>query len=909
MTRIVCSLAALLLLAAPLSAQTAAQQSQLRLTVVDQTKAAVAGATVRITRPDGTAVDVVTDARGQATLPALPIAAVTIHAEFPGFEPFDAPLTLRRGTNDATITLLIAGFKEDVVVEDTTSTGDARGNSLTTTLNEAEIAELPDDPDELAQVLEQMTGGAGAVFQVNGFRGGQLPPRDEIRQIRFRVNSFSADNHDAGRVQVQIITRPNVTAWSGNTNVSLRSDALNARNAFAREQTPEQFRRFSAGIRGPLVSGRTSLRLNVDGNRSFDSATIVAQLGDRSPFASQFRRPTEATNVTVGLEHGLTSDQTLRFEYRREENARENQGVGDFNLIERAFARSGSEHQLRTSLQGLFRGKILNESRIQLNMSEDLSASASSAPTIRVIDAFTGGGAGVSSHNTTRTLQFANDTDFTKGIHVMRAGVLLDVARYRDTDARNGNGTYTFGSLDAFNAGLPDTYTQRLGQAQTQFSYYQLGFYLQDDIKLNRTLSISLGARQEMQSFIDDRLNVMPRLGFTWNPGGSRTAIRGGYGIFYDWYEANLHDQTLRVNGELQRDLLILNPTYPDPAGASSITEVLPGGRVQAAPDLQMPMVQQASIGVDRPIGQFLNLQTSYQWQRGHNQLRSRNINAPDAFGVRPDPAAGTITQIESTGRLVSDRLTVNANYRIPARNTFFNVGYTLSSMKNHANNATSLPANSYDPDAEWGPSSQDVRHRVFTMVNYTFPLGLRVNLSNNFSSAAPYTITTGRDGNRDGVSNDRPAGVGRNTERSNARVETNLRLSRSVGFGGVRTPTGGREGGAGPAAGAPAAGAPAQGGPPAGGPPPGGFGGGGDRGERGGGGPQGGGGGGGPRGGGPGGQTNQRYNLEFYVNGSNLFNRTNYGNFSGNLLSPFYGRPTSAGQARRIEVGTNIRF
>ena len=123
-------------------------------------------------------------------------------------------------------------------------------------------------------------------------------------------------------------------------------------------------------------------------------------------------------------------------------------------------------------------------------------------------------------------------------------------------------------------------------------------------------------------------------------PGRVAHAIRGGYGIFYDWYEASLHDQTIRVNGELRRDLLILDPGYPDPAGGVT-AEVLPGGRVQADPNLKMPYVQQASIGVDRPIGQFLTLQTSYQWQRGRNQLRSRNINAPDEFGVRPDPSAG----------------------------------------------------------------------------------------------------------------------------------------------------------------------------------------------------------------------------------------------------------------------------
>jgi hypothetical protein len=309
---------------------------------------------------------------------------------------------------------------------------------------------------------------------------------------------------------------------------------------------------------------------------------------------------------------------------------------------------------------------------------------------------------------------------------------------------------------------------------------------------------------------------------------------------------------------------------------------VLPGGRVQADPNLRMPYVQQASIGLDRPIGPFLTLQASYQRQRGHNQLRSRNINAPDESGVRPDPGAGTITQIESTGRMAADRLTLNANYRIPQRNMFFNVGYTLAQAKNHANNATALPADSRNPDAEWGPSSQDIRHRLFATVNYTFPLRIRANITNQYASAAPYTITTGSDDNRDGVSNDRPTGVGRNAERSASRFDTNLRVTRTFGFGGPRGVEGGGPGGAGPGGGGRG--------------PQGGFGGGGP-------------GGGGGRGAGPGGNNDQRFSMEIYTQAFNVFNRVNYGTFSGNLRSPFFGRPTSSAQARRVEVGLNLRF
>jgi hypothetical protein len=465
----------------------------------------------------------------------------------------------------------------------------------------------------------------------------------------------------------------------------------------------------------------------------------------------------------------------------------------------------------------------------------------------------------------------------------MRVGLLLEAGAFNNFDARNAAGTFTFGSLESFLAGTPTTFTQRLGEVRTAFSQYQLGVYWQDDVRLNRSLSISYGVREELQTHVGDAMNVMPRLGFTFNPFRSRTTIRGGYGIFHDWYDSNLYDQTLRVNGIAQRDLLILNPGYPDPTGGISAT-VLPGGRVQAAPDLKLPYVHQASIGIERAVTTRLNLQASYMRIRGRNQLRSRNVNAPGATGVRPEPNIGTVTQIESTGRSATDRLNVNANYRLPGRRTFINFNYTLSSVKNTADNTLSLPANSLDPDAEWGPSSQDVRHRFNAMLNFGLPFGMRANFGGNAQSAAPYTITTGRDDNRDGVTNDRPAGVGRNSARGAARWEMSTRLTRGFGFGG---PRGGQQGQPG-ARQQIAAGAQGQGPGPGPGQGPGIAPGG---------------------GGGFGDGSNQRFTVEFYVQAFNLLNRTNFVNFGGNQLSPFFVQATSAAQARRVEVGMQFRF
>jgi Carboxypeptidase regulatory-like domain len=889
-------------------------QAQLRLVIVDETGAGIPNATIIITPAAGVAVTFSTDERGMATSPSMLTGNVTLHVEFEGFQPYEGQLTLRRGAMNQTVTLKIAGVQEEVVVSDTTATDDRRGNSFSTTLEESEIEELPEDPDELADVLTAMAGGSGAIFQVNGFRGGRLPSRDEIRQIRFRTNSFSADNHDAGRTQIEIITRPNVQRWNGNGSFNYRSDSMNARNAFSRAKTPEQNRNFNLGARGPIVKGKTSIRLGLDGRRDYQADTIVAidEFGNR--LGDYVRRPSDSTNATVGLEHALTNNQTLRLEYRRGQTSTENSGVGGFNLPERAYSSSGSNNQVRAQAQGIVGKNMLHEVRLQVYSQESSAVSVSAAPAIIVLDAFSKGGAGVSREGSSRVFEFAENLDFNVGRkQQMRVGFLLDGGRYQNFDAQNVAGTYTYATIQDYKDEKPLTFTRREGLVNTSFNQYTLGFYWSDDIRLNNKFSFGVGVRNEMQSHINDHLNLMPRLGFTWTPWGNRTAIRGGYGLFHDWYESNLYDQTLRVNGIAQRDLVI---RYDEEGGEESD----PPARIQGSPDLKMPKVHQASIGIERQVTQNLTVQATYQMLRGRNQMRSININAPDEFGVRHyDPLVGNVTEFNSTGKSLSDRLELRGVYRIPSRGIFMNLNYTLGQVKNHADSATLLPANNLDPDAEWGPSRQDVRHRLQGQVNVPIFYGIRTSINVQAQSATPYTITTGIDNNRDGVVNDRPVGIGRNTERGASTWVMNLNLTKQIALG-PRTGQGGDGGGPGgggfPGGGGRPGGFPsgAGGGNPGPGAGTGGAGGGGNQqiqfaqgpGGRGG---QGGGGRGNRGGGGGDAQFNARYSMEFFIRADNVLNHVNYGSFSGNQLSPFFGQPTNAQQPRRLTVGSSFRF
>jgi hypothetical protein len=605
------------------------------------------------------------------------------------------------------------------------------------------------------------------------------------------------------------------------------------------------------------------MAIAADVNSSYDSKTIVAASPTEAIVNGQVRRPADTVNGTARLEHALTDRQTLLLEYQRRDDSRKNLGVGDFDLPSRAYTRRNGGNVFRTALNGLVAPRIANELKVQYQDTDTDVYSLSSDPAIVVVDAFSIGGAGQQQNVKNRGIEIDDNVDFSfHKKHAVRAGLQLEANWYSTTQLRNGNGTFTFASLDLYEAGVPTSYTRRVGDTPVEFEQYQFGIYVQDDWTISKALSVSLGLRQEIQNTLGDRLNLAPRLGFTWAP--SKWTVRGGFGLF--------------VDGTNQQDLVILNPGYPDPLAGGILSETLPPSVIRAMDGLSMPHLKQASVGVERTWGN-LRLQTSYMIQRGTDQLRSYNANAPVPGVGRPDSTRGNVSEITSTGRVDSDRLQVNLNFSRPERRMFMGMNYILAHAKNYADSAFSLPSDSLDPDADWGPSAQDVRHRLFAMASFGLPMKLRVFVNSQYQSAAPYNIITGLDTNGDAVTNDRPEGVDRNSARGSASWNLGGRLSRSFSFGAPRAQSG-------------------QGGPGGGGPII----------RR------------GPGGGGPGGggggpmmmgfdQGAGRYAVEFYVQAFNVLNRVNYMNYSGSLRSPFYGQPTSAGPARRIEVGTMFRF
>jgi hypothetical protein len=865
-----------------------ARTGALRVTVLDPSSAIIIGATVRATAPDGTVVETVTDDKGEANL-VVPQGELVLDVTSAGFNPqVIDKVRVRGGTTRREVTLTIAAMLEEVTVarDPNVSASDPRGDAFSTALTKEQIDQLPDDEDELEQALLAMAG-PGATMRINGLRSGGMPPKSQIRDIRFRRNMYAADTHESGFFMIDITTQPGTRGFRSSVNATYRDDQLNARNALATKKVDEQARRGQFSIDGPLWKGKTSFELNVDAMNQYDSRTIlVATPGGYQQ--DTISRPTDRANVRLGVDHALSKTHTLRANFERRSTDNDMLGVGEFDLATRAYARTMDNTQLYFRERGPIAKNMLNEFRLRIQWQDTDTVPASLDRAIRVNGAFNSGGAQTQGRRKSTEIEFGHDIDVNRGKHNMRFGSLLERNSYDSSDIRNAQGTFTFSSLADYEAGRPTTYTQRIGDPQVGYNYWTAGLYAQDDVRVRKDLTLSLGIRQEWQSYVDSTINLAPRVGIAWSPLKSgNVSVTGGAGIFYDWLDANTYEETLQVDGVRVQDIIVRNPSYPDVSNGG-VLQVLPSGRYEIADGVDMPRLWQASLGVERRMGAMGRLNVSYRYREGTDELRGRNMNAPVA-GVRPDPSLGNVIQVQSIGRSQAHQVVVGINAAHPKQLFFVAGNYTLSFAKDDGESAFALPANNLAPD-EWSVSRNDVRHRLGGFFNLRLPKGLRLGSNVRIESAAPYTITTGFDDNGDSVFNDRPAGVARNSERGSAVVDMSLRLSWQKGFGKKANAV------------------PAVPGAPGG--PGGGPGGGGPVVMRGGDGPGGGGfGGRGGGGGGGGGARDSLVSVEVFANASNVLNRANYSGYSGVLTSPLFGQPTTAQSPRRIELGMRVSF
>jgi len=875
----------------------------LRVTVVDQTNAVVIGATVTVTGAEettkgATIAPAQTTSEGVAIVPVPTLGRYTIEAEFPGFEKrVLADVRVRAGENRQVAILSIQRMEAAVTVEQDKqqAASDRNGPSFGTTLTRDQIDALSDDPATLQQQLQDMAG-PGAVIRIDGFEGGALPPKAMIRSIRIARDQFAAEFHSAGGVSIEIITQPGIGPMRYFSNLQMRDGGLSGRSPFVPVKGPEGNVNYGFGFGGTLVENKSSFFVNAFGTSAYDTPNLNAAVpGGTLAQALSIRAPRDNQFVNAQLDYAVTLDQTLRFGYNMSHVANDNLGVGGYDEPDRAFSTNSTVNTFRVQHFGPLGRRAFWRSRIQLFTSDTESDSAIEAPTIRVLDAFTSGGAQRAGGDHAKTLNIASDLDYVRGRHSVRAGFVVDSTWYHSDSTANYLGTYTFATLQSYLANQPINFSRRIGDPNIAYDNVQGGIYVQDDIRVRKNLTLTPGVRYELQTHVHAFDNIGPRFGATWAPTKSgQTTLRGSVGIFYDWLPTSTYDQVVRVDGFHQQEINEIDPAYPAPLLGGFVPPV---NRYLLDPSFVTPRITRVSAGVDQGLLKVIRASVTYSYQRGSRLARGQNLNAP-ANGVRADGAFANIIDVVSDAASVQHQMQVDANVnpgallplnssapRVSWKRVTVFANYTLASVRNNTDGPFSVsPTGTLD--TEWGPSTSgggggggfvpgvftfggtsnsiDVRHRGNFSVNNQIVRNVLIAVNVNASSAPPYTLLTGVDLNGDGIFNDRPAGIGRGTLRADGQVTVNTMFGYLFTFGRAKNPLP-------PGIGVFGQGAAAQ-----------------VRTVD---------------------QGNARYRLQLFVQTQNLTNERNYLGFSGTQTSPFFGQPTAVSGMRKVDAGIALSF
>lgn len=763
--------------------------------VMDPSHASIPGATLLLRKgTNAPEQSLVTDDTGVFRFAPVDPGRYEIEISRNSFRKLTQRVTVRdRDITSLRVTLPLAQLNEMVVASDRAEQVNTNpGENLdVVNLDRKALGDLPMlDQDVIGAVSAFLDsaalGSGGASVVVNGMETSEKGvSASAIKEVKINQNPYSAEFSRPGRGRIEIVTKAEADAYHGTFNFLFRDYHLDARNAFAQQRPPEQRRIFEGDLTGPLGRSRKTSFLITANHEEQNLQAVVYASTPSGLYQANVATPERQTEFSVGLNHEFSKKNTLSIRYEFGRDSKGNNGVGEFNLPEVGFDESGQEHHIYYNHRTVFTAKLVSDFSLRAGSHDNSSQSLN--PGVRKIivqDAYTGGGAQVDKHQTENHVQITEVISWLHGRHSIKAGINIPgVSRRGSADRSNFDGTYTFSTLQGYSIGKPFLFQSNSGDPHLAFWQMEFGGFVQDDFRLRPNLSLGFGLRYDLQKYIWDHNNLAPRVSFVFAPGTKRKfVIRGGAGFFYDRTGAGAIGDVLRFDGIRLRQILITDPTYPDPGSSETNPQVIPPSVVRFARNLRDPYSIQYGVGVERQLHKSTTLAVNYIESRGVGVFRSRDINAPlpPVYLSRPDQSMGRVRQIESSALSRSRSLEILFRGNITH---YFNstIQYTTGRAYNDTSGMNSMPANNYDLSGEWSRADFDQRHR-FNLLG-TFKVGdlFKLGVSSSLNSGRPYSLTLGRDVNNDGNASDRPPGVRRNSLQGPGAATLDLRLSRDV--------------------------------------------------------------------------------------------------------------------------------
>lgn len=781
--------------------------------VTDPSGAAIPAATVTLTGPNNSRQVAQTNEQGRYAFHKLAPGAYTVEISIQGFSNFTRS-GLQVAPNHPQVVnaqLVVTMEKQQVTVE---SEGDElsvspENNVGSVVLKGEALKSLSDDPDELQAELQQLAGPAagpnGGEIYIDGFSGGDLPPKEAILEVRVNQNPFSAQYERLGYGRIDITTKPGYQKYHGSLFTFGNDSAFNSRNPFV-TSTPGYHSQMFAGSFGGPISKKASFFFHLF-RRSTDSTSIINAtvlnpaytIGGTAPpgmnYSAAISSPSSRMNISPRGDFQLSNNNVLSVRYQRWSGSNTNGGIGQLSLPSQAYDSSRVSQTVRVSDTQVVSARTVTQLRFQYRHSTSNQTPFSTDPTVRVLSDVTSGGSSQgSSLDTQDRSELQSLTSMNLGNHALAFGGRVRETQVSVNSTGGYNGAFTFSGIQAYaitmaglSQGLTPAQILAAGGGANQFSItggspvakanrFDYALYTEDAWRMRPNVSLTMGLRFEGQNHISDHFDIAPRVGFAWGIGGGgkapKTVLRAGAGIFYNRFDEDNIMQAFRLNGITQQQYVVNSPDFfpgtippiSTLAGASTFPTIY-----RIAPAFESPYVIQGAIGLERQVNRNIKTSLTYITTHGIHQLLTRNINAPlpgtfdvanPSSGIRPFGEIGNIYQYEPAGLYNENQLIANFNIRMGAALSLFGY-YTLSYANANAvqgdRGGSSFPMNQYDLGQSYGPAPWVTRNRFFVGGSFGLPMGFSLSPFLVASAGRPYNVTAGQDLNGDSIFNDRP--------------------------------------------------------------------------------------------------------------------------------------------------------
>ena len=709
------------------------------------------------------------------------------------------------------------------IVRDPTRAGDLAVGGQKGTLNSIQIDGVSSDNTFFGQAAGRTgSGRAPSQFSI-----------DTVKEFQVNQNGFSAEFGRAAGAVINVVTKSGTNKFTGSAFEYFRDESLNANSPVViatqasrgqpNKRNPGQINQFGGTFGGPIKKDKIFFFGAYEGQRSKLPNPVILRSLPLVPAAQAnviaFLTPKLATydvsrkqdTYLIKTDFNINDKNQVWVRFNQQNFTGTNLESGG-NLS--AFDHTGNSNVTTTSITANWTysitSNLINEFRYQFSRDREPGFANSTDPEVTLTASAGGINDGTFSfgrnnfsprETTIKRNQIIDSQTFLYGSQTFKYGVDLLFDRIFNFFPGLFSGSYRFASYTALSDQLANPTMQKAAQYRQSFAgagttgatthpnNNEYGFFVQDDWRATLKLTVNLGLRYDYQSIAQppiqnpnaallaagfntgfrpsDKNNFAPRIGMSY-AFDEKTVVRGGYGLYYARTPAILTGTAHSQNGiqVVAIDINCLSVPAP-PVACPLFPNVFPSAPTGATPaalniylfskDFKQPFTHQARLQFEREVFKNTTVSVQYTMFKGQNLTRTRNANLTT-------PVVTTYPVFESTGVATGQSLTVRrfagvgyAGPRITGFNRIslfessaksfyqglsvelnrrfsnhfqFNTSYTLSKAKDSKPDQTSVvpgaddgkvAENNFDLTGEYGRSDLDVRHRfIFSPVYET---------------------------------------------------------------------------------------------------------------------------------------------------------------------------------------------